>query len=346
MNADAVAHGNVAGRKPRLVVTMGDPLSAGPELICRALAIPQVRQRAQFLILGDAQCLAAARRITGASFEWQLRTEARFCDEPGLLEPAAWLGGDGAWRGERTAPGAWTPESGRQSLEYVREGARLCLSGAADALVTNAICKAAWQAAGGRWPGHTELLAELTGCHDEVMMLAGAGLRVALATIHEPLARVPQLLTQERVCKVARILARDLRERFGLSEAPIAVLGLNPHAGEEGHIGDEEIRVIAPAIRQLQAEGIRAIGPVPADTAFHRMLQGEFAAILAMYHDQGLAALKTVAFDSGVNITLGLPLIRTSVDHGTAFDLAGTGRAKPDSLLAAIDCACRMCAGG
>ncbi len=322
---------------------MGDPLGAGPEILCKALADRRVRSLAQYLILGEEHYLRRALAVTGAAFDWEPRCKAVFADRPGLLQPTGWLGEEGVWRGGYPSPGAWTAESGRQSLHYVRQGARLCLDRTSDALVTNAICKAAWQAAGGRWPGHTELLAELTGCHDEVMMLAGGGLRVALATIHEPLAKVPQLITPERLLKVTRILNRDLRGRFGMNEPVIAVLGLNPHAGEEGHIGDEEIRVIAPAVRTLQAEGIRAVGPLPADTAFHRMLRGEFAAILAMYHDQGLAALKTVAFDSGVNITLGLPLVRTSVDHGTAFDRAGTGQANADSLIAAIECACAMC---
>lgn len=334
-----------AGRqKPRLVLTMGDPLGAGPEILCRALADASLRQKAQFLILGEEYYLRRALQATGVSLDWEERREPVFSDIPGLYSPVTWLGeAEGRWRGGYPAPGAWTAESGRQSLLYVKEAARLCLAGMADALVTNAICKAAWQAAGGRWPGHTELLAELTACQDEVMMLAGGGLRVALATIHEPVARLSQLITQERLLKVATIVDRDLRRRFGLIAPIIAVLGLNPHAGEEGHIGNEEIVTIAPAVRQMREQGIRAIGPLPADTAFHRMLQGEFAAILAMYHDQGLGPLKTIAFDSGVNITLGLPLVRTSVDHGTAFDLAGTGRASARSLLAAIESACSMC---
>ena len=323
-------------QRPRIALTLGDPLGIGPEIICKALADVALMEAARILIIGEPHYLRLACAATGLRPHYEERAAPEFADTPGIYNPCEWVG-------DYPAPGAWTAESGRQSLEYVKFAACLCLAHTADALVTCAISKAAWKAAGGNWPGHTELLGELCGGEREVMMLAGGGLRVALATIHEPLARVPGLLSRGRIVDTAQILADDLRRRFGLARPRIAVLGLNPHAGEDGHIGREEIDHIAPAVRELCAQGINATGPLPADTAFHRMLQGEFNAILAMYHDQGLAPLKTLAFDSGVNITLGLRLIRTSVDHGTAFDIAGSGRASAESLRQALLTAADMC---
>ena len=214
-------------------------------------------------------------------------------------------------------------------------------TGRASAVVTNPIAKSALYKAGFEFPGHTEYLAALAerfapGPHRAVMMLAGPDLRTVPVTIHIPLAEVPKRLTTELIVATGRIVARDLARRFGIAAPRIAVCGLNPHAGEDGAIGREDIEVVPPAVAALRAEGIDAFGPLPADTLFHAAARARFDAALGMYHDQALIPIKTLAFDEGVNVTLGLPFVRTSPDHGTAFEIAGTGRARPDSLVAAL----------
>ncbi len=215
---------------------------------------------------------------------------------------------------------------------WVEEGARCCLRGELAALVTAPVTKKLVAP----FPGQTELLAHIAGTKKFAMMLVGGPLRVALVTIHEPLRRVPTLITARRVRDVIE-LTEDFCRRLGIRRPRVGVCGLNPHAGEGGLLGDEERRIIAPAIRRT-----RATGPWPADTLFHRHYNGEFDAVVAMYHDQGLAPLKMIAFDTGVNLTLGLPFVRTSSDHGTAPDIAGKGIAKPDSLIAAINLAAQL----
>jgi 4-hydroxythreonine-4-phosphate dehydrogenase len=238
-------------------------------------------------------------------------------------------------------PGRAGAAGGRAALAAIAEAVRLALAGRVDGIVTAPISKEAIRAAGSPFPGHTEMLASLTGARRHAMMLVGGPLRVSLATIHVPLAEVPSLITRQSVRRVIE-LTWDAVRSFGLRRPKIAVCGLNPHAGEAGIMGDEERRVIAPAVRALAKRGVPVSGPWPADTIFHRAARGEFAAVVAMYHDQGLGPLKTLAFDTGVNLTLGLPIIRTSVDHGTAFDIAGTGTASPESLLAAVELAATM----
>jgi 4-hydroxythreonine-4-phosphate dehydrogenase len=225
-------------------------------------------------------------------------------------------------------------------LDAALEG---CASGRFDAIVTAPVHKGVINDAGIPFTGHTEYLAERTGAPLPVMMLAGGGLRVALATTHLPLAAVSAALTAERLAAVLRILDTDLRGKFGIAAPRILVCGLNPHAGEGGHLGREEIEVIEPTLRALQSEGLRLTGPVPADTAFLPERLAGHDAVLAMYHDQGLPVLKRAAFGHGVNVTLGLPVIRTSVDHGTALDLAGSGRADPGSLREALRLAVELC---
>jgi len=218
-----------------------------------------------------------------------------------------------------------------------------CLSSRFDAMVTAPVHKGVINDAGVAFTGHTEYLATRTGAALPVMLLVGGGLRVALVTTHLPLSRVSEAITPERLAAVIEVLGRDLRERFGVREPRILVCGLNPHAGEGGHLGREELEVVEPTLERLRARGLRLTGPVPADTAF---LPGRVAghdAILAMYHDQGLPVLKRASFGRAVNVTLGLPIIRTSVDHGTALDLAGTGRADTSSLRAAVELAIELC---
>jgi len=227
------------------------------------------------------------------------------------------------------------------AVRWVVEGARRCLRSELAALVTAPIAKELVRDAGYRFDGHTELLAHIARTRNFAMMLVGGPLRVSLVTIHEPLRRVPKLITARRIANVIA-LTHDACRRFGIAAPRIGVCGLNPHAGEAGLLGDEDQRIIAPAVRRAARKLRGVTGPWPADTLFHRHYNGEFDAVVAMYHDQGLAPLKMIAFDTGVNLTLGLPFIRTSPDHGTAPGIAGKGIAKPDSLIAAINLAARL----
>jgi 4-hydroxythreonine-4-phosphate dehydrogenase len=239
-------------------------------------------------------------------------------------------------------PGVPDPANARPVVTALELAARACLAREACALVTAPIHKGVINDGGIPFSGHTEHLAALAGADVPVMLLCNGGLRVALATTHLPLARVPGAITQERLTRVLTVLDEGLRTRFGIAEPRILVCGLNPHAGEGGHLGREEIDVIAPVLAALCARGLRLDGPVPADTAFTRSRLEHADAVLAMYHDQGLPVLKHASFGHAVNVTLGLPFVRTSVDHGTALDLAGTGRADAGSMAAAIALACEM----
>ena len=227
------------------------------------------------------------------------------------------------------------------AVDWVVQAARRCLSGELAALVTAPISKQLLRDAGYRFEGHTELLAHVARTKRFAMMLVGGPLRVALVTIHVPLAKVPRLISAKRIVEVIE-LSHDACKRFGIRRPKIGVAGLNPHAGESGLLGSEERRIIAPAVRRAARRFPGVTGPWPADTLFHKAYHGEFDAVVAMYHDQGLAPLKMIAFDSGVNLTLGLPFIRTSPDHGTAFDIAGKGIANPASMIAAVNLATRL----
>jgi len=257
-----------------------------------------------------------------------------------LIGPSA----EGTWKvpfaGKRT-PGKITAEASKTAVAAIERAVRGCLDGELDAIVTAPICKEGLKLAGVNYPGHTEMIAELTGTKRYGMMLMGKGLRVMLATRHLPLREVADALTQENVLEAIELTGEALKW-FGLPNGRIGVCGLNPHAGDGGALGDEEINIIAPAIAAARANGFNAIGPVPADVIFFQALKGEFDAVVAMYHDQGLGPLKMHAFDCGVNLTLGLPIIRTSPDHGTAFNIAGQGIAKPDSMIAAIETAIQL----
>lgn len=294
-------------RRPRIAVTLGDPRGIGPEIIARALETSPV---ADLTLVGPDDLIAG---LPG--------------DE--RVGVGAWRGGmgEGGERGRALRAGTL---AGRA----IEAAARLALEGDADAVVTAPVEKHALHVAGFPWPGHTEWLAHLAGDLDVAMMLASDRLRVVLVTTHVPLRDVPSLLTVERVVRTGRIAHRALREWFGLAEPRLAVCALNPHAGEQGLFGDEEDRVLAPAARTLAAAG-----PLPADTVFVRALRGEFDAVLAPYHDVGMAAIKVASFGSAVNVTLGLPFPRTSPDHGTAFDIAGKGIADPSSMRAALELA-------
>jgi len=330
-------------RKPRIAITMGDPCGIGPEIIAAALGRHDLGSICRPVILGDRRAMERGIAVSGLPLTLELVSDIAVCGDPRpgsvqLLTLSDLAHGDMEY-------GRPTPASGDAVFRYITEAARLCLAGAVSAMATAPISKEALNRSGHAYPGHTELLAELTGTGEFVMMLAGERLRVALVTIHEALADVPRLITFHKVLSTIRITHRDVH-RFFRRNPRIAVLALNPHCGEGGLFGDTETRTIAPAIKAARKEGIDAIGPLSADTLFHFAARGDYDAVVCMYHDQGLIPLKLLHFDDGVNVTLGLPLIRTSVDHGTAYDLAGTGRAKETSMVAAIRTATAMALTG
>lgn len=317
---------------PTLALTPGEPAGVGPDL-CAALAGKAFPAR--IVAVADKGLLERRTALLGLPLEIRdYRPDAR--PAAGVLEVL-----HVPLRAE-ARPGRLDPRNAPYVLDTLTRAAKGCLSGEFDALVTGPVHKGVINDAGIPFTGHTEFLAELTGTPQVVMMLTGGGLRVALATTHLPLRDVPDAITRDSLELVIRILHRDLVQRFGLPKPKILVAGLNPHAGESGHLGREEIEVIAPVLDKLRGEGLNLVGPLPADTLFTaRQLEGSDAQ-LAMYHDQGLAVLKYASFGGGVNVTLGMPIIRTSVDHGTALDLAGSGRADAGSLVAAVELALEL----
>jgi 4-hydroxythreonine-4-phosphate dehydrogenase len=320
---------------------MGDPTGIGPELIIKALldgALTAIKHPLR--VIGDAQVLLRAGQIFQASGNLAA-LDGTLCT---LSFGPRQLQVENLSRLDPRQLHYGRPDQacGRAMVDYVEGAIARCLEGAAAGMVTGPINKAAIQAAGCCFPGHTELLAERCGVGKVVMMLAGATLKVCLVTTHLAYRDVPKALSTAEILATIRITDCSFRQQFGLRQPRLAVLALNPHAGEKGLFGDEETRLIGPAIAQAQAEGIAVDGPHSADTLFHFAVRGSHDAVICMYHDQGLIPLKLLHFEDGVNVTLGLPIVRTSVDHGTAYDLAGTGRASTASLLAAISMAERM----
>jgi len=299
-------------RRARIAITLGDPRGIGPEVAVRAVREPT---------LVDADIVLVGPEGLPLTEGFELISVGR-------------------WHGEQDDAAA-----GSISARAVEQAVSLAASGAVDAIVTAPISKSALAAAGYSWPGHTEMLRDLAGVPDTALCLAadetvlGAPLRVVLVTGHMPLRQVPEAYTSERLECAARLTHQDLKRWWGLEEPRLAVCALNPHASEAGLFGDEEVRVCAPAIARLRGEGLKIQGPYPADTVFVRAMHGEADAVLAPYHDVGMTAIKTAAFGRAVNVTLGLPFPRTSPDHGTAFDIAGTGRASPASMRAALNAA-------
>ena len=325
--------------RPILALTMGDPVGVGPELMVMALSDPHLYQVCRPVVLGDFPALKRARQQLAPSHRIQVidrPQQGRF--EPGTLDLMALS----HLKPKDLGYGCPTPAAGAAMVSYILTAIDLALKGEVAGLVTGPISKAAMNLSGYAYPGHTELLAEKTGASEVAMMLAGGDFRVVLATIHCALAEVPGRLNRESLLRLFRLTCKALAADFGIKEPRLGVAALNPHAGEGGLFGREEEEIIAPAVFTAQAEGLPVEGPFPADTLFWRHRQGQFAAICAMYHDQGLIPLKLLHFMDAVNVTLGLPIIRTSVDHGTAYDLAGTGKAHPGSLLAAIHLAAGM----
>ena len=326
--------------RPIIAITMGDPSGVGPEIIARALADEAVTSCCRPLVIGDLQAMERAVALTGSHAKVVVAASPdELPDEAGAN--AIHLCVCSHLESKEMVYGQPSIAAGDAVFSYITHAASLCLSGRAAAMATAPINKEALNRSGHHYPGHTELLAELTASTEFVMMLAGDKLRVGLVTIHEALAEIPRLVTFAKVLSTIRIINKDVG-RYFRANPRIAVLSLNPHAGEGGLFGDEEERIILPAILAAQAEGINASGPHSADTLFYFAAKGEYDAVVCMYHDQGLIPLKLLHFDDGVNITLGLPIIRTSVDHGTAYNLAGKGTAKHESMKAAIMLAARM----
>jgi len=324
---------------PRIAITMGDPAGIGPEIVVLALSRPQVYAACRPVVYGDVEILRRAAGVAGLETEFGDPSKG-FSPAPGRIAvtPVSSLRPEEVPFGRATAAGACA------MAEYIRAAVTDVLSGKADAVVTCPITKEGLKAAGVPHPGHTEYLAELCGGAEVVMMLSGERLRVALVTIHVALRRALELLSPGIIERTIRITHAFFR-RYMATDAPrIAVAGVNPHAGEGGLFGDEEKTMVAPAIASCRESGIDATGPYPPDTVFYRAYRGEFDVVVAMTHDHGLIPLKLVHFEDGVNVTMGLPIIRTSVDHGTAYDIAGKGTASPESLLAAIRMAARMAA--
>ncbi len=312
----------------RIGIALGDVTGVGPEVTLKALAALPADDPAKFLVIGDEGWLAEANRRVRLSVEpWREGSAARVC----VLQPADSLP-------PKLRSGA--PEAAQAAISWLREGAARCLRRELAALVTAPVSKEAIIRSGQPFVGQTEFLAGLAGGVQPVMMLLGDDdrgrwLRVALATTHVPMRELANQVTREKVELAVKRAAEACRD-LGLSRARVAVCGLNPHAGEGGHLGTEELTTIGPAVAAVRERGFDVVGPLAADTVFHHALRGDFDAVVAMYHDQGLAPLKMLAFDNGVNWTLGLPFIRTSPDHGTAYDIAGRNRANASSMVAAI----------
>ncbi len=323
---------------PIIGITMGDPAGVGPEIIVKALAESSIYEICRPVVLGDPGAVAQVM-VDGQSLkinEIANPAEAQGASDQMDLIPLCRLDK------ECLVPGFPRVVGGVAMVDCIIKAVEMARKGEMAAMVTCPINKALMHKAGYPYEGHTQFIAGLTECKDYVMMLAGEKLRVALVTIHCALKDVPFLLTQERITRTISVTSRSLKEDFGLDHPRVAVAALNPHASEEGLFGPEEDEIIRPAIESAKAAGYPAGGPFPADTLFFKAAEGQFDAVVAMYHDQGLIPLKLLHFSDAVNVTLGLPIVRTSVDHGTAYDIAGKGMADPSSLKAAIRMAVQM----
>lgn len=306
----------------RIAVTMGDPAGVGPEVVVRALAGSGVAELAHWVVVGDRVVAREAERITGVKLQAELRDQRRLPDGFGF--------------------GKLSAECGRAGLHYVKTATEMCLRGEAQAMVTAPLNKEAVALGGIAFSGHTEYIAELCGHSDSRMLLVSERLKVVHVTTHIPLRQACEL-DPARIRRTIE-LGHEAMRLMGFARPRIAVCGLNPHAGEHGLFGEEDERLIAPVIEELRARGLDLSGPEPADTVFLRAVNGKFDLVVAMYHDQGHIPMKLLDFDRGVNVSIGLPIIRTSVDHGTAFDIAGKGLAREESMVCALRLAAQMAA--
>lgn len=332
----------MSSQPPLLAITMGDPSGTGPEILVKAYSSPELDGICRPLVVGDLGVMRKALAYTGSRIGLRGVSsvqDARY--EPGTLDVLDLANVDLP----KLLLGKVDPMAGHAAYEYVVKAAHLALTGEVGGIVTSAISKAAMNQAGHHYDGHTGLLAETCKAPGATMMLVAETLRVSHVSTHVSLKQAIERVKPERILKVIRLSAEACR-RMGVEKPRIAVAGLNPHAGEGGLFGDEEQTQILPAIEAAREEGIQASGPHPGDTVFFRALQGEFDAAVAMYHDQGHVAAKMLGIWKGVNVTLGLPIIRTSVEHGTNYDMAGTGKSDPRSLICAVKLAATMAASG
>jgi 4-hydroxythreonine-4-phosphate dehydrogenase len=323
-------------RPPIIAVTLGDPNGIGPEIALKTAAAQDL-DRSTPVLIGPAEVFAfyLERSNLDLNLHRIQQMDQLNAGHVNVLDPSKSDEVD-------IHPGELTAKAGKMAMRSVELAADLCSTQQADAMVTAPISKEAVNKAGYSIPGHTEFLAERTDTRDYMMMLVHDNLRVALSTIHVPVKDVARLITEPNLVRQFRILNRTLNRDFNIEKPRIAVLGLNPHAGDGGYIGREELDIISPALQKAQLNGIDVHGPFPADGFFGKRSYEQFDAVLAMYHDQGLVAFKTISFGKGVNFTAGLPIIRTSPDHGTAFDIAGQNKARPDSMMAAYDLAVHL----
>lgn len=322
-----------------LALSMGEPAGVGPEIIAAAWSALKTAGPV-FAVVGDAALLRRQGQPVQAVPSIDMAADVFARAIPVLDHPLP----------DAVSAGAPSPGNAGVVADWIEQAVGLAVAGDASGVVTAPIAKAPLYAAGFRFPGHTEFIAELTAdvpfpdTRGPVMMLTARDLRACLVTIHSPLTEVPQLVTEERVTRTARVVHEAMKRDFGIAQPRLALAGLNPHAGESGSIGLEEIEVLAPAVARLRGEGIRITDPLPADTMFHDEARATYDAAICLYHDQALIPVKTLDFWGGVNATLGLPIVRTSPDHGTGFDIAGKGVARPDSLIAAVRLAGQMAA--
>jgi 4-hydroxythreonine-4-phosphate dehydrogenase len=328
-------------RGPIVAITIGDPAGVGPEVTAKALAREAVWDCCRPLVVGDAGVLAKAAALIGGALAFRpiaQVSEARY--DPAAPDVLDLCNVDL----DNLKPGQVSVAAGEAAVAYIERAVDLARAGQVDAIATGPINKAALKAAGIPYIGHTELLAALLGEERVTTMLATEGLRVVHVTRHVPLAQVAAFITRERVLETIRLTHAGLRQ-MGIPRPRLAVAALNPHGGDEGLIGHEEIDAIGPAVAAARGEGIDAAGPIPADSVFFRAIRGEFDVVVAMYHDQGHIPIKTHGFERSVTVTLGLPIVRTSVDHGTAFDIAWLGVASEESMVEAIRLAAQLAAG-
>jgi len=324
---------NTHSDRPVLGITMGDPAGIGPEIVIKSLTDPEITDLCTPVILGDLEILKKADLNSTLLSKIAVTDDltCEFSDFPrgclvelSSLNPAV------------TELGHPTPDTGSAMETYINTGVDLALSGAVDALVTGPITKTGLKLAGSSFHGHTELIAHKTETDNFAMMMAGPRLKVVLTTIHIPLSQVPRQLTSGEITRIINLTRDTLVTRFGIPNPSLAVAGLNPHAGEQGMFGNEEADIILPAVTKAREKGFDVTGPLPPDTVFFNAVEGRFDAVICMYHDQGLIPFKLIHFRDGVNTTIGLPVIRTSVDHGTAYDIAWKGVADPTSMKQAI----------
>ena len=325
-------------KKPVIAITMGDPSGIGPEIILKALEDDSIYEKCRPLVIGNENIFTRTAVNLGKPVKISKTSDfSTVRSKPGyltLLEPGP--------ASVEFSPGRSTPSGGQAAGSYIEKAAELALNGTIDAIATAPINKETLRNAGYPFPGHTEFFASLSKTDNFGMLLVGGPLRIVFVTIHEPISRVPSLITMERVLKTIRLVFHEMKNLFGFSHPVIGVASLNPHGGENGLFGNEELTQIIPAVEKARAEGIQVSPPISPDALFYKAYHKEYDAVVVMYHDQGLIPLKMIAFKKSVNVTLGLPFIRTSVDHGTAYDIAGKGVADSSSLKEALLLAARL----